>query len=280
MPRVDIVQARPPETLDMDAWVHPELRGLGMTNDEMKALSRQILVAIPYRAREGVGAGICIHYGLWGPLGTKIFHVVDPHGGFIEIVRCGIVRSFLESCKRFPELRYLVMIDNDQKVDVDCLMRLARHDLPVVSGIVCSASETKGIFACITVKTPSGAAYFPTLKATGIMPAEGLVEVHQAGTGLICIRRDVLETLQEMGELPFYIPEHVRRNAAHTGDLHKSEDISFADVCEKYGIKRYADLSVHAIHFKQLALMWPTENIDPNLSVEDWIVKPHDPEGG
>jgi hypothetical protein len=249
-----------------------------MTMDEMKALSRQILVAIPYRSREGVNAGICIHYGLWGPLGTKVFHVVDPHGGFIEIVRCGIVRSFLETCKTFPELRYLVMIDNDQKVEPDCLLRLARHDAPVVSGIVCSASETKGIFACITVKTKTGAAYFPTQKHTRVMPAEGLVEVHQAGTGLICIRRDVLETLQSYGELPFYIPEHVRRGAAETGDLHKSEDISFADVCEKYGIKRYADLSVHAIHYKLLALAW--EHIDPNLKAEDWDVKPHDGTGG
>ena len=100
MPRVDIVQPGP-----SDANVPAVLAGLGMSMDEMKALSRQILVAIPYRAREGVNAGICIHYGLWGPLGTKVFHVVDPHGGFIEIVRCGIVRSFLDSCKTFPELK-------------------------------------------------------------------------------------------------------------------------------------------------------------------------------
>jgi len=263
-----------------DSGIPEVLQGLGMSMDDMKALSREILVAIPYRAREGVNAGICIHYGLWGPLGTKVFHVVDPHGGFIEIVRCGIVRSFLDSCKIFPELKYLIMIDNDQAVEPDALLRLARHGLPVVSGIVCSASEKKGIFACITVKTRTGAAYFPTLNATGVMPAEGVVEVHQAGTGLICIRRDVLETLQSYGELPFYIPEHVRRNAAETGDLHKSEDISFADVCEKYGIKRYADLSVRAIHYKQLALFWPPDKIDATLRAEDWDVKPHDAEGG
>lgn len=273
MPRIDLVQSSPTDT-----GVPHQLTEIGMTLDEMKALSRQILVAIPYRAKEGINSGICIHYGLWGPLGVKVVHVSDPHGGFIEIVRCGIVRIFLDSCKTFPELRYLIMIDNDESVDSDCLLRLARHDLPVVTGVVCSASEKKGVFACFTVKTPSGAAYFPTLSTTGKMPAEGVVEVYQAGTGLICIRRDVLETLQSYGELPFYIPEHVRRNAATTGDLQRSEDISFSDTCEKYGIKRYADLSVRAIHYKQLALSWPQEGIDATLRAEDWVVKPHDHE--
>lgn len=279
MPRVDFVQAKPDEM----TGVPEALASLGMTLDQLKALGRQILVAIPYRAREGVNAGICIHYGLWGPLGVKVFHAVDPHGGFIEVVRAGIVRSFLDTCKRYPELRYLIMIDNDEAVDPDCIFRLARHDEPVVSGIVCSASETKGIFACITVKVPSGAAYFPTIQHTGVMPASGLVEVHQAGTGLICIRRDILEDLTAMNERPFYIPEHIRLGAYDTGDLHKSEDISFADVCEKYGYKRYADLSCHATHFKFLSLGWPKDKRDPNMTVDDWVnwvIKPHDPEGG
>jgi hypothetical protein len=246
--------------------------------DEIRFLSRQILVAIPHRSREGINAGICTHYGLWGPMGVKIFHVADPQGGFIEVVRCGIVRSFLDACKTFPELKYLVMIDNDEKVEADCLLRLARHDLPVVTGVVCGASDTKGIFACFTVKTKTGAAYFPTINSTKTMPATGVVEVHQTGTGLLCIRKDVLETIRDCGEVPFYIPEHVRREAAITGDLHRSEDISFADVCEKFGFKRYVDLSCHAIHYKFLSLCWPERQIDATLSVEDWDVQPHDSE--
>lgn len=256
------------------------LGSLGMTFEEVKALSRQILLAVPHRSQEGISPGICINYGLWGPMGVKIFHVGDPNGGYIEVLRAGICRSFLDSCERFPELKYLVMIDNDESVDADCLIRLARHDLPIVSGIVCSASETKGIFACITVKTKTGAAYFPTLNSTKVMPAEGLVEVHQAGTGLLCIRKDVLETFKSMNEIPFYIPESTRRDGAATGDLSRSEDISFSDVCEKLGIKRYADLSVHAKHRKPLTLSWPLENIDATLRAEDWDVKPHDSEGG
>lgn len=267
-----------PQVSESDG-IPDELRGLGMTLDEMRALSRQITIAVPFRPREGVNSGICINYGMWEALGTKVFHAGDHQGGFIEIVRAGICRKFLDSCKTFPELKYLVMVDNDQSVNADCLMRLARHDLPVVSGVVCSISETKGVFACIRVKTKSGAAYFPTLNKTPRMPTEGLVEIHQAGAGLMCIRRDVLESFVEFGELPFYIPEPVRRNAGETGDLRKSEDVSFCDTCEKYGIKRYADLSVRATHYKMVALAWPEAQLDPNLRAEDWDVQPHDTDG-
>lgn len=248
----------------------------GMTEDEFAALARKILVVVPHRSSEGIHEGICIHWGLWARYGLRVAEVKDPHGGFIEVVRAGIVRTFLDYRRVKPEIEYLVMIDNDQRIEWDAPWRLARHGVPVSTGVVCGYTEEKGIFACFTVKNPSGAAYFPTLKHTGIMPAEGLIEVHQCGTGLLCIHHSVLDQFIACGEIPFYIPEEIRKQAATTGDLRKSEDICFADLCEQYGFKRYADLSVQAVHYKNIGISWPHDKLDHALAPSDWIVQPHD----
>jgi hypothetical protein len=247
----------------------------GMTEDEFAALARKILVCVPYRSAEGVHPGICMHWGMWGRFGLRMATIKDPHGGFIEIVRAGIVRTFLDYRKQVPEVEYLIMIDNDQGIEWDAPWRLARHALPVVTGVVCGYTEEKGIFACFTVKNPSGAAYFPTMKHTTIMPSEGVVEVHQCGTGLLCIHHSVLDQFAACNEIPFYIPEEIRRESATTGDLRRSEDICFADLCEKYGIKRYADLSVQAVHYKNIGLAWPHDKL-VSMPVAEWIVQPHD----
>lgn len=250
----------------------------GMSEEEFAALARKILVVVPHRSSEGIHEGICIHWGLWARWGLRVAEVIDPHGGFIEIVRAGIVRVFLDHRKLNPEIEYLIMIDNDERIEWDAPWRLARHGVPVCTGVVCGFTEKKGIFACFTVKSKDGGAYFPTLKHTGIMPREGLVEVHQTGTGLLCVRHDVFETMLACGDVPFYIPEEIRRNAATSGDLHKSEDITFSDMCEKYGFKRYADLSVHAVHYKRIGIDWPDEKRLDSLPASEWDVKPHNPE--
>lgn len=250
----------------------------GLSWEQTRALGEQITVVVPYRSAEGIHPGICTHFPIWAGFGIQIAEVKDPHGGFIEVVRAGIVRVFLDQRKRDPNRKYLIMIDNDEGVQWDTPLRLARHDVPVCTGVVCGYTDEKGIFACFTVKGKDGGAYFPTLKYTGIMPAEGLVEVHQCGTGLVCIRHDVLEYMLDCGDIPFYIPEDIRRQAATSGDLRKSEDIVFADLCEKYGYKRYVDLSVQAIHYKNIGISWPHDRLDPNLRPEDWEVKPHNPE--
>jgi hypothetical protein len=247
----------------------------GLSIEETREIGKQITVAIPYRSSEGIAAGICTHFPIWAGFGIQIAEIRDPHGGFIEIVRAGIVRVFLDQRRINPERKFLVMIDNDEAVEWDAPLRLARHNLPVVTGVVCSMSDEKGIFACFTVKQKNGEAYFPTTKKTGVMPAQGLVEVHQTGTGLLCVRYDVFEKILDSGAIPFYIPEELRKQSALTGDLHRSEDITFADACDWLGIKRYADLSVQAKHQKLVSIMWPKDLLDPNLSGDDWVIKNH-----
>ena len=246
----------------------------GMTWESVQELCKKILVVIPFRAGTGIQEGLCSHWGFWGNLGLKCADVKDPHGGFIEAVRAGMVRLFLDYVKIRPEIEYLVMIDNDEAIEWDAPIRIARHGVQVCTGVVCGANDEKGIFACFTVKGKDGGAYWPSLNETAVMPAEGLVEVHQCGTGLLAIHKSVFEIFRQNGEIPFYIPEEIRRITFLNGDLRKSEDICFSDACEKLGIKRYADLSVHAVHYKYLGIRWPENKIDPNLKAEDWDVRP------
>jgi hypothetical protein len=183
----------------------------GLTDDDFAKLAASILVCIAHRSNEGIAAGICTHFGMWGRIGMRVATVKDPHGGFIECTRGGMVQLFLEAAWKTPELRYLVMIDNDESIAWDAPLRLAQHGEPVVSGVVCGYNPERGIFACFTAKDENGVARFPSYRDTKLLPAEGLIEVEQTGTGLICIRRDVLETLRDADEEPFMIPEDTQR---------------------------------------------------------------------
>jgi len=242
----------------------------GLTDEQFAELAASILVVIPHRSNEGIGAGICTHFGMWGRIGLRVATVKDPHGGFIECTRGGIVQLFLETAWKNPDIKYLVMIDNDQSIQWDAPLRLAQHEKPVVSGVVCGYNAERGIFACFTAKDENGIARFPSYRDTKFLPAEGLIEVEQAGTGLVCVRRDVLEVIRENGEQPFMIPEDVRVEGIRAGQLRKSEDICFCERVCKYGFGRYVDLSIHATHFKTVPIGWPADCIDDTISAIDW----------
>ena len=251
----------------------------GLTDEEFAELASSILVVIPHRSNEGIGAGICTHFGMWGRIGLRLATVKDPHGGFIEVTRGGIVQLFLETAWKTPELKYLVMIDNDQSILWDAPLRLAQHGLPVVAGVVCGYNPERGIFACFTAKDENGIARFPSYRDTKFLPAEGLIEVEQTGTGMVCIRRDVLEVMRENDEEPFMIPEDIRREGVKCGNIKKSEDIVFSERAGKYGFKRYVDLSIHATHHKMVPIGWPADCIDENIRAVEWKPSPFDYKG-
>lgn len=242
----------------------------GLTDKEFAALADSILVVIPYRAGEGIASGICTHFGMWGRIGLRVATIKDPHGGFIEMTRGGIVRLFQDVVEKNPTIKYLVMIDNDESIVWDAPLRLAQHGKPIVSGVVCGYSPERGIFACFTAKDENGVCRFPSWRETKMLPADGLIEVEQVGTGLLCVRRDVFETIQNSGEEPFFIPEDVRIESVRIGNLKKSEDICFAERAARHGFKRYVDLSVHAGHSKTLEIAWPHDCIDPDLDAIEW----------
>ena len=240
-----------------------------MSPEEQVELARSIVLLIPHRRGEGINVGICGNFGRWAMMGLQYGYVTDPFGGFIEMTRSALLRMFLEHSATHTQSKYLVMIDNDEGVEWDAPLRLAAWGKALVSGVVCGYSPERGIFSCFTIKDENGIARFPSMRETKVMPSEGLVEAHQVGTGLLCIRRDVVETMCDKGE-PFFLPEDIRLESVRAGSVRKSEDIVFSERCAEQGFGRYVDLSVHAYHEKTIPLSWPREAISADLSAEDW----------
>lgn len=249
-----------------------------MSNTEKGALAESVMVITLHRRGEGVNPGICTHYGHWAVNGVKHGTVEDPFGGFIELTRAGVLHLFRETVADNPEIKYLVMIDNDQRISAEGPLRLAAWDKPMVSGVVCGFSPDRGIFACFTIKDDNGVGRFPSLRETKVMPATGLVEASHVGTGYLCLRRDLIENVMEATD-PFFVPEDIRRESLRMGNLRKSEDIVFAEQCSALGYTPYVDLSVHALHEKTIALGWPESQIDPSLDAGDWKASVFDYKG-
>lgn len=241
-----------------------------MDDKAFNELCQSIMVVILYRGQEGIHVGICEHFPRWGRMGWRLGFIRDPHGGFIEVARSGVAKFFLDTAKSFPELKYLVTIDNDQGIQWDAPIRLAAWGMPVVSGVVCGYAPERGVFACFTAKDENGVPRFPSWRDTKMIPSSGLIEAEQVGGGLVCIRRDVLETIMENGEQPYFVPESSRIQGLEEGTVKKGEDICFSERCKKYGFKRYVDFSVHAMHYKTIGLAWPDNQIDENLDAIHW----------
>lgn len=245
---------------------------MGMSEPEFAKLARSILIMIPHRPYEGLNASLSDSRTYWANFLTPQCAVEDHFGGFIELQRAGMVRTFLDYAKDHPEVEYLVMMDSDQPVQWDSPYRLAAWGRPIVSGVVCSYSPTRGIFACFTMKDEYNVARFPSVNITRTMPGKGLVEANSAGTGLICIKKVVLETMLEHGDVPFVIPEDMRQQCLKTGVLKWGEDTSFCHMARKHGFNTYVDLSVHSGHYKVVNVQWPTGNIDQKLDPRKWKV--------
>lgn len=253
----------------------------GLTHEQFQELAKSVLVLIPYRKHQGIHPGICMHFGMWASCGLRWGTVEDPHGGFIEVQRGSIVAMFREYAYKNPEIRYLVMIDNDQGIMWDAPLRLAQHGLPVVTGVVCGYSPERGIFACFTVKDQHGIARFPSWRDTKFLPSEGVIEIEQCGGGLLCIRRDVIDMIDESegAHAAFYIEEEARKASSAEGNLKMSEDLAFCRRVKKLGFKRYVDLSVHASHYKTISIGWPFDCIDENIKAVEWKPSPFDYKG-
>lgn len=245
---------------------------MGMNEEQFITLARSVIVMIPHRRGTGITAGLAQNIGYWSRFSTAVCTIEDDFGGFVEMTRAGMVRTFLQYCRDRPEVEYCVMIDADENVPWDAPYRLAAWQIPVVSGVICSFTEGRGIFACFTMKDEYGVARFPSWNFTGKMPGKGLVKAHSAGTGLLCVKKAVFEKILASGETPFAIPEEQRRHCLETGVLKWGEDISFCRQCERHGFDINVDLSVRGVHYKTLAIQWPMDSIDYDLDPETWQV--------
>ncbi|MDH3307415.1 MAG: hypothetical protein OEO77_07875 [Acidimicrobiia bacterium] len=245
---------------------------MGMSEDEFAALAQSICIMVPHRPSGGISGGIAQANGLWARHGVSFAPVEDEFRGHIDIMRASMCRAFLQYCYDRPECKFMVMMDSDELVPWDAPYRLAAWDLPIVSGVVCSISEGRGIWACFTVKDKYGVARFPSFNYTNKLPGKGLVDAHSVGGGLVCIRKDVIQDLYDAGEIPFLIPDKVRREACEVGTLKFGEDTWFCEQARKIGHKCYVDMAVHAVHIKSTNISWPRSHVDYNMDPEDFEV--------
>jgi hypothetical protein len=249
---------------------------MGLSEEQFQALVESTLIMIPHSSSEGISAGLAQAMGVWGRFGATVATIMDNFGGFIEVVRAGMVRTFMEYCQTHPNIDKLVMIDSDENVPWDAPYRLAAWDLPIVSGVVCTYNDVRGVFACFTVKDENGIARFPSYNFTRTMPGKGLVEAHSVGTGLVCIKKAVFEMMYEKNVVPFYIPEEIRLKAVDRGLLAWGEDMAFCRAAEDLGFERFVDLSVQAVHYKTMPILWPRAALDYEMDPAEWRVSPKD----
>jgi len=243
-----------------------------LTDKEFTDLVQSILVVIPHRADEGIHPGLANHFAIWGRIGLKFATLKDPSGGYIETIRGNMEKTFLELCDIDPKVKFLVMIDNDEAVSWDAPLQLAKHDLPVVSGVICAFNSERGIFSCFLSNDAKGVPRFASDRFTDVYPGKGLKKIHSAGTGLLCIRRDVFETLVDKGEFSFMVPDHYRKEGYRAGHMKQTEDFAFCDRVRDAGFDIHVDFAVRGLHFKQIAIGLPDSKVDDDLDANDWTV--------
>lgn len=240
-----------------------------LPRDEVEALCRQIVVMVPHRSHEGIHALTAVYSHSWVASGILWVPWASAFDGFLESTRNIMAQHFL---KKYPDRKYLVLIDNDvAPVKKEAPILLARHGLPVVSGCVPGWRPDMGTFLCVTVMNGSGEAAFPSVSGTRRIPARGLSEIKQAGTGMLCIRRDVLESVC-MRDDPFSIPHRKRIDAVRIGSLPLTEDVAFCDRVRAAGYRLWVDWEVHGSHDKTLTLVWDRSRIDESLDPAEFEV--------
>lgn len=236
---------------------------------DYKVNPAEIMVQCLYRPNEAIHPHLIASSYDWVGRGIRWQRIMDPFGGWVHISRNYMSQIFLKR----KECKYLLMLDSDEAVPWWIPYHMAsvmqEQDLKVLSGVVCGFTAERGLFACVAVKGPDGRARFPSVKETRTIPAAGVQEVHNAGTGCLMVRRDLMEALwmryhkdQSFGQ-PFGIPEKEQNLAAMQGALPRGEDVCFTDRVRELGEKVYVDWACKIGHQKPFLLAWPGQSIYP-----------------
>jgi hypothetical protein len=157
----------------------------------------EILIQVIQRPTDPLNAKLQEAIYSWVAAGMAYQPVKDLFGGWIDVARNWQTKLF----KKAEGHKYLLMIDSDVGPPVEAPLFLRRHDLPVVSGVVCGLSRSRGgLFVCVAVDGKDGTSRFITHKHHKSLPPRGLLEISRAGAGCLMVRRDVIETLWDKHE--------------------------------------------------------------------------------
>jgi len=135
---------------------------------------------------------------------------------------------------------YLMFYDDDMQFDCSVLMRLLRHQLPVVAALAFTAREP--IVPVLYRMTPKdNGAYHnePILD----YERDALIKVDAVGFGVVLIQATTFRRVPK----PWF---------SNPG---AGEDIQFCFQCRKYGVPIYADTSAKTVHKPRFTPEWHSE---------------------
>lgn len=170
------------------------------------------------------------------------FSIFFPSARPISNNRNQIVKDFLAG-----DWDYLFMIDDDNPPRRNPF-DLLDEDKPVIAGIY-PGRDNNGI-------------HFHVYKFGKDFPKEisfvqypisfrnGVKKVDAVGTGIVCIKRSVLERMVKKGWAPF--EDMFNKD----GTLITNDDMAFCIKCSKLKISIYAHFEHVASHYKQVDLLW------------------------
>jgi hypothetical protein len=168
--------------------------------------------------------------------GASVTNLQVPPGNRIEWVIggdwCGARNSLAQLCID-EQYTHLWFMDDDHSFAPDILMKLLRHDQPLVNPI------------CFTRTWPFQPVTYVEEGALDLasVPDRGLVVLHAGGCAGMLIRREVLEAI----EPPWF----------EYSD--KSEDVIFCEKAKAAGFQLYGDLEARLGHITT-AVVWPSFN--------------------
>lgn len=134
-------------------------------------------------------------------------------------------------------MEWLLFIDDDHAFKHDLLLKLLKHDVPIVGSLYLQRMLP---FSPVAYSHKDDDDFYMPIDLTEL-PEDGLVEVAAVGTGGMLVRTEVFREL----EYPWF--EHGRA----------SEDLIFCDRAREAGFPIYCDLNSRLGHFTVSAI-WPS----------------------
>jgi hypothetical protein len=157
---------------------------------------------------------------------------------------CG-ARNTLVQMTLESEAEWLFYMDDDHAFSPDLLLKLLRHDLPLVTPLCLTRSAP---FEPVSFTGEFDADFNRERLVLRDQPADGLVELKSGGSAGMLIHREVLEAIDP----PWFEHSIV------------SEDLLFCDKAVAAGFSLHCDLSAKIGHITP-AVIWPEFD-------EDWCV--------
>jgi hypothetical protein len=214
-------------------------------------------------------------------LGYKVTFTLQLAGAYIDLQRNHLVKTFLEN----PAYTDLIFVDNDLAFDADAMVKLMKHDVPVIGGVYPYRSEAEDGYP-IDIKLDGD--NYPVADLE-----KGLIECDHIPTGMMRVQRNVFDTLREKyghmvddkgefqifgtGFLKMYEqvverlinkirqlqnPSKIYDTSLPDIDINDpyrgldnrwwGEDVYFCRMCNDCGIKVYIDPTITFVHFGTL----------------------------